>query len=95
MSVTRVESKGSIWLLDDDRMVYLRMPKTEKPRESPPGDDWGGAGAGPLQDLKWHPMVRWNIDPPFEPYWSHPVLRIYVTDDDSDRISAPRAQVVR
>lgn len=58
---TRVETKGSIWLLDDDLSRYARMPKQEGPRYSPPGEDWGGVDAGILQDLVWHPMERWEI----------------------------------
>lgn len=57
----RVESKGSIWMLDDDHARYARMPKQEGPRWSPDGEDWGGPGAGPLEDLSWHPMLDWEI----------------------------------
>lgn len=52
---------GSVFLLDEDRGCYCRMPKHEGPRLSPPGEDWGGEGAGILEDLRWHPMERWEI----------------------------------
>lgn len=58
MNVRRVESKGSIWLLDDGLGRYMRMPKTERPRDPA---EYGDARAGALQDLVWHPMLRWFI----------------------------------
>ncbi len=59
--MTRVETMGSIWMLDDDNQRYARMPKTEGPRWSPEGEDWGGPGAGALEDLTWHEMTGWRI----------------------------------
>lgn len=56
----RIESVGSIWFLDEAGGEYLRLPKTEGPRESPEGEDWGGPDAGGLEDLKWHPMFGWE-----------------------------------
>lgn len=53
-----VESVGSWWFFDDDAMLYCRTPKTEGPRASPPGEDWGGPNAGGLQDLVWHPFLE-------------------------------------
>lgn len=77
---TRIESIGSIWWLDDDRLEYLRAPKHEGPRTSPEDEDWGGPGAGELQDLRWHPMVRWH----------RTALRLIIElDDDGHYISAP------
>lgn len=58
---TRLETEGSLWWFDDTAHKYLRMPKQEGPRKSPPGEDWGGVGAGSLQDLVWHDMVRWEV----------------------------------
>lgn len=58
---TRIESFGSLWFLDDDANEYLRIPKREGPRDSPPGEDWGGPDAGGLQDLVWHPMFGWEM----------------------------------
>ncbi len=57
---TRVESKGSWWLFDEDRMVYFRFPKHEAPRER---IEWGSAAAGALQDAVPHPYVAWRIEP--------------------------------
>lgn len=93
MSVTRVESDGSIWLLDDDRAVYLRMPKTEKPRDpGPNGDDWGGPGAGVLQDLRWLPMLSWRITELFNRECL--VIDYALSEKSRDRIVAPGARVV-
>lgn len=64
----RVETVGSYWWLDDDAGEYLRTPKIEAPRDET---------RGPLVDLVWHPMVRWERQ-------AHPVdprLRILVPDD--------------
>lgn len=58
MDLTRVETQGSIWLLDDDQHRYLRMPKTEEPREAGWWDDPAGSA---LEDLTWHPMNSWRI----------------------------------
>lgn len=64
MSRVRVVSDGSVWIIDDDLSRYCRMPKREGPRApGPNGEDWGGPDAGELEDLKWHPMVRWELVP--------------------------------
>lgn len=34
----RVESVGSIWLMDEDNGRYIRLPKSEGPRPSPAWD---------------------------------------------------------
>lgn len=46
----RVETLGSVWLIDDVEKRYCRMPKSEKPREN----GWGDETAGVLQDAVWH-----------------------------------------
>lgn len=56
--VTTVESKGSMWYLDDTLGRFLRLPKHEAPREKA---EWSDARAGILQDAVWHDMVRWEI----------------------------------
>lgn len=61
MIPTRVTTDGSVWVLDDDQNRYARMPRHEGPRKSPPGEDWGGSEAGPLEDLQWHDMASWEI----------------------------------
>lgn len=95
MIPVRVESKGSIWLLDDDLGRYARMPKTEGPRQSPPGADWGGRTAGPLEDLCWHPMVRWQIlSPGPNPWTMQPTLIIDVGDPDGRKVIAPDAVLI-
>jgi hypothetical protein len=48
----RIESAGSIWLLDGNR--YMRMPREEKPRDH---KEHGGPEAGTLQDFVWHPFT--------------------------------------
>lgn len=58
---TRVETLGSVWLLDEIDMVYMRLPKGEGPRKSPEGADWTGPGAGVMQDYVWHPFTEWWI----------------------------------
>lgn len=58
MAVIRIESSGSFWMIDEDRMVYMRMPKTEGPRDKMlfEGSPW-------LDDLVWHPFTSWNFTP--------------------------------
>lgn len=107
MTHTRVESKGSIWLIDEVASRYARMPKYEGPRLSPPGEDWGGVTAGSLEDLKWHDMESWKIvdnpimgyrlvgpDAEFESFETgevQPLLIIHVPDGTS--VVAPDAVV--
>ena len=57
---THVVTKGSHVWLDDAAGEYLRLPKTEGPRERA---EWSDERAGPLQDAVWHPMVAWRIGP--------------------------------
>lgn len=86
MSHTRVETKGSVWLLDDDARRYARMPKHEGPRLSPPDADWGGADAGPLEDLKWHPMDAWEIrENPIIAYRINPFTDELTSTDTGER----------
>ena len=56
-TVIRVESEASIWMIDEARSVYMRMPKTEAGRES-----WFQRGPGHvLADLEWLPMTGWYM----------------------------------
>ena len=57
--MTRIESVGSIWLLDEEQSRYMRMPKREEPRPN----GWGGPDQEQLQDLVWLPFIGWRIDP--------------------------------
>lgn len=50
----RVETKGSMWIIDDDLGRYMRMPKEEQPRP----DHWS---QGALEDLTWHDMKSWRL----------------------------------
>jgi hypothetical protein len=50
----RVESRGSIWLIDQDLGRYMRLPKHEIPRDP----EWS---LGWLSDLEWHPFESWWI----------------------------------
>jgi hypothetical protein len=56
--VIKIESKGSIWTIDEDLKKYMRMPKHEQPREKP---QWGDHRAGALQDFVWHEYEKWEI----------------------------------
>jgi hypothetical protein len=59
--ITRIESDGSFWMIDNDLRRYCRFPKNEMPRENP---DWGSAEAGLLQDAVWHDFAGdWRIEP--------------------------------
>lgn len=59
--MTRVESMGSMWQIDEDLKRYCRFPKQELPREHP---FWGGPDAGFLQDAVWHDFEgEWRITP--------------------------------
>lgn len=49
--ITRIESKGSVWMIDNDLRRYCRFPKHEGPRERP---EWSDERAGVLQDAIWH-----------------------------------------
>lgn len=74
----RVESVGSIWLFDEDLKRYMRMPKTEAPRERKPYYDQHES----LDDLVWHEYARYLV----RDGW----LRIILTD--ADAIVAPIAR---
>jgi hypothetical protein len=54
-----IESKGSVWLIDEVNQQYMRMPKTEGPRAPGPWEEPEPGTA--LYDLEWHPMVEWDI----------------------------------
>lgn len=57
----RVETLGSMWLIDDVERRYCRFPKHEGPRDRP---EWGGPDAGALQDIVWHDFAGdWTIFP--------------------------------
>lgn len=73
----RIESVGSIWLIDEDLKRYMRMPKTEKPREPKPYYDQHES----LDDLVWHSYSRW--------FTGNGWLRIVLSDGDA--IAAPLA----
>lgn len=81
MSVRRVESRGSIWEIDEVLMRYRRFPREEKPREDP---SWGGPDAGALQDFAWHEFTSWR----FDPTWNGWALVIEVPGPEV-RITAP------
>lgn len=55
--MNRIITDGSVWLIDDDRKLYWRFPKNEAPRPN----EWGGPGAGALQDAVPHPFESWEI----------------------------------
>lgn len=79
---TTIESLGSVWLIDENEKHYCRLPRTEGPRQSPPGEDWGGPDAGDLQDLVWHPYLEWSI--------SRGTGRLFIqTQEDGRGVSAP------
>lgn len=54
----RVESIGSIWMIDDQAKVYVRMPKYEGPRPN----GWGEPDQGLLADLVRHPFIDWHVE---------------------------------
>ena len=84
---TRVESKGSVWLIDESSKRYCRMPKNEQPRKP----DWGGPEAGPLQDLVWHDYIEWGIGS----VWWGPSDHLWIRYGEGldQCLYAPRAQV--
>lgn len=91
--VTRVETKGSIWVIDNDLRRYCRFPKHEGPRER---SEWGGPEAGALQDAVWHNFEGdWWVDPEFG--W-RPARLMIQTDRDGDGrwlcVVAPEARVI-
>lgn len=50
----KVETRGSLWLIDQDLGRYLRTPKQEVPRDP----EWS---LGWLKDLEWHDFETWYI----------------------------------
>ena len=80
----KVESRGSLWWFDDMAGEYLRLPKTEKPRER---SEWSDGRAGILQDGVWLPMVRWWIDEALL------ALRVEIPNTRK-KILAPEARIV-
>lgn len=81
----RVESDGSVWLINEQTLEYLRMPKQEIPRRA-------DHSTGVLKDLVWHPFEKWEIDQ------RSGRLRITTTEQKPDGtgpvvISAPGAVV--
>ena len=101
---TVVETNGSVWWLDDGDMTYMRLPKSEMPRERA---EWSDERAGVLQDAVWHPMTGWRIRPhPAHAVGSPecllhcpncPGLRIHYVDADGEEQTtwAPNAHIVR
>lgn len=78
---TQIVSLGSIWLIDETEMKYCRLPRTEGPRQSPPGADWGGPGAGELQDNVWLDFITWRID--------RGSSRLVIQINEDKQVSAP------
>lgn len=99
-AISRVETLGSVWLLDDDNHRYCRMPRQEGPRED---GDWPDPTGGPLEDLTWHAMTSWRISltgvplmvngvPSIHRGSSMPLLVIEVDPaDDGRKVVAPNA----
>lgn len=56
--VTRIVSLGSYWWFDETNHEYLRLPKSERPRERP---EWSDGRAGALQDAVWHPYHSYTV----------------------------------
>lgn len=77
----RVETADSVWLFDEGRLVYMRMPRTECPRS------WIGPRRETLTDLVWHPYERWLIvaNP------CKPRLVIHISDTPYLAVTAPLA----
>lgn len=90
MQFTRVESKGSFWLLDDGLNQYCRMPKWEQPREF--------FNDAALRDFVWLPMEGWHITTErvfarwheFYVYYDPPTLVIKL---EHSNIYAPQASL--
>lgn len=76
----RIETVGSVWVIDDDLGRYCRFPKSEAPRLNP---KWGGPEAGLLQDAVWHDFTEAYID------WVRGRLVIEVDKGALTRLSAP------
>jgi hypothetical protein len=100
MKQVTVESLGSVWLIDETRECYLRMPKAEMKRlpgnwaEPEPGDA--------LYDLEWHPMERWWISEVPVPVMTatgvaehaeHDCPLLVIVQPDGYKVLAPRAEV--
>lgn len=59
LAISRVETQGSYWFLDEVRRVYMRVPKREGPRERGP---WREPVPGDsLHDLEWHEFISWEV----------------------------------
>ena len=87
----RVETAGSIWLIDEANRRYCRFPKQEQPRPE---------SRGVLQDLVWHPFTgRWEIgifprhrDRDVHACEACPGLLIWWGPGEKQALWAPRAQ---
>lgn len=97
----KIESRGSFWLIDEEAKKYLRMPKTESPRE--PGWWIDPQPGDMLYDLEWHEYDRWEMvtDPEFT-IWSDYRLctvakedlpRLFIYTADGSWLTAPNAHV--
>ena len=56
--IRHIESTESIWLIDGERHVYLRMPKNEQPRLVDPDTEPEPC----LADLRWLPYTSWDMN---------------------------------
>lgn len=95
-----VETSGSVWYFDDEEGLYVRVPLNEGPRPpGPNGEDWGGPGAGWMQDGVPHNLVSWKIAGDDDCPWLHrrcdecPHL-ILMHPESTRGIWAPRAKVI-
>lgn len=84
----RIETLGSIWVIDEGCNRYCRFPKTEAGRERP---EWGNAEAGLLQDAVWHDYDHWEIKPE---EWTERPPRLVIRQTDGRSISAPYPAVL-
>jgi hypothetical protein len=87
--MVRVETVGSVWLIDETEGRYCRFPLEEKPRERA---EWGDERAGDLQDLVWHDFAgQWRIDD----YTGRLFIETRWSEDEGWWVvTAPRARVV-
>lgn len=77
--MTRIETLGSIFEIDELDRRYRRFPKHEAPRERP---EWSDERAGRLQDGIWHPYLSWEIRVvPSLGEWERLLIMTHVNED--------------
>lgn len=88
----RIQTDGSVWLIDEERKLYWRFPLDEAPRDPV---EYGDASAGVLQDAVPHACERWWVAPvaaAVDGFGNviHSIDKLFIETTAGMTISAPR-----